>query len=100
MSSEGSTKITADSAPADEAWVCTRLFSRMLESLKRYSSAMEITAAGMADAKVRPTFSPRYTLAAVKARVIKAPSKTPRKVNSRTGVGWVTGRSSGSGLGG
>ena len=59
ISSAGSTKITDDSVPAAEAWVCTRLFSRMLESLKRYSSAMEITAAGMAEAKVNPTLRPR-----------------------------------------
>jgi len=31
----------------------------MLESLKNFSTAMEITAAGMEDAKVIPTFSPK-----------------------------------------
>jgi hypothetical protein len=59
MSSAGSTKITDDSVPAADAWVCTRLFSRMLESRRRYSSAIEITAAGMAEAKVSPTLRPR-----------------------------------------
>ena len=48
-----------DSVPAAEACVCTMLFSRMLASLNRRSTDMEITAAGMADEKVRPTFSPK-----------------------------------------
>ena len=43
---------------------------------------MEITAAGMADEKVRPTFSPRNTFEAVKMTVISAPSRTPRNVSS------------------
>ena len=43
----------------------------------------EITAAGIEVAKVRPTLSPRYTLAAVKARVIRPPSSIARSVSSR-----------------
>ena len=71
-----------DSVPAAEACVCTMLFSRMLASLNRRSTDMEITAAGMADEKVRPTFSPRNTFEAVKMTVISAPSRTPRNVSS------------------
>ena len=49
----------AESVPAAEAMVCTMLFSVMewFANLRRI--AMEITAAGMEVAKVRPTFSPR-----------------------------------------
>ena len=43
---------------------------------------IEITAAGIADEKVRPTLSPRNTLEAVKMTVITAPSSTPRNVSS------------------
>ena len=46
-------------APAAEQTVCTMLFSRMLEPGKRPSNAIEITAAGIEVAKVRPTFNPR-----------------------------------------
>ena len=49
----------ADSVPAADATVWTMLFSRIDESLTRLSTAIEITAAGIDDAKVRPTFSPR-----------------------------------------
>ena len=49
----------ADSVPAAEATVCTMLFSRIEESRKAESTAMEITAAGIEVAKVSPTFSPR-----------------------------------------
>ena len=59
ISRPGSTKMMADSVPAAEATVCTMLFSRMEESLKADSTAIEITAAGIEVAKVRPTFSPR-----------------------------------------
>ena len=52
-------KITEDSVPAADAWVCTMLFSRMLLPCAKRSSAIEITAAGMDEAKVRPTFRPR-----------------------------------------
>ena len=58
------------------------LFSRTLESLKKRSTAIEITAAGMEDEKVRPTFYPRYTLDAVKIAVINIPSSMPRNVSS------------------
>lgn len=72
----------ADRVPAAEAMVCTMLFSLMLWPLNRRSTAMEITAAGMEVAKVKPTFRPRYTLAAVKMRVIRPPMIMPRRVNS------------------
>ena len=75
--------MTEDSVPAAEAWVCTMLFSRMLLPLAKRSSAIEMTAAGMDDAKVRPTFRPRYTLEAVNATVISAPRIMPRSVSSR-----------------
>src|SRR3954466_15050363 len=55
----GSTKMIADSVPAADATVCTMLFSRIDESLNALSTAIEITAAGIDDAKVRPTLRPR-----------------------------------------
>ena len=58
------------------------LFSKILESLKNFSTAMEMTAAGIDDANVIPTFRPKYTLEAVNNTVINAPSNMPRKVNS------------------
>ena len=64
----------AASVPAALATVWTMLFSKMFEDLKSRNTAIEITAAGIEVAKVSPTFSPRYTLAAVKARVIRPPS--------------------------
>ena len=59
ITSPGSTKIIADSVPAALAMVCTMLFSRMVAPLNARSTAMEITAAGIEVAKVRPIFSPR-----------------------------------------
>ena len=58
------------------------LFSKILESLKNFKIAIEITAAGMEEAKVIPTLRPKYTLDAVKITVINAPRNIPRKVNS------------------
>ena len=72
MTRPGSTKMIAASVPAALATVCTMLFSRMFEDLNSRNTAMEITAAGIEVAKVSPTLSPRYTLAAVKPRVISA----------------------------
>src|ERR1700735_2717358 len=54
----------------------------MLEDLKSRNTAIEITAAGIDVAKVSPTLSPRYTLAAVKPRVINAPRMIARTVSS------------------
>ncbi len=59
ISKPGSTKITDASVPAAEAMVWTMLFSWMVASLKALSSAIEMTAAGIEVAKVRPTFRPR-----------------------------------------
>lgn len=59
MSMPGMMEMMADSVPAAEACVCTMLFSRMFESFAILRMAMEMTAAGMADEKVSPTFSPR-----------------------------------------
>ena len=59
ITNPGRTKMIAESVPAAEATVCTMLFSRMLDSLKADSTAIEITAAGIEVAKVRPTFRPR-----------------------------------------
>ncbi len=59
MTSPGSTKMMADSAPAAEATVCTILFSRILEPENRLSTAMEMTAAGIDVAMVNPTLRPR-----------------------------------------
>ena len=55
----GSTKMIEESVPAAEATVCTMLFSQMVAPLNAFSTAMEITAAGMDEAKVRPTRRPR-----------------------------------------
>jgi hypothetical protein len=43
---------------------------------------MEITAAGIDDANVNPTFNPRYTFAAVKMSVIAPPKSKPRRLSS------------------
>lgn len=43
---------------------------------------MDMTDAGIDEAKVRPTFRPRYIFAAVKTIVMSAPRITPRNVNS------------------
>ena len=48
-----------ESVPAAEACVCTILFSKILLPLKNFKTAIEITAAGIDEAKVRPTFRPR-----------------------------------------
>ena len=45
--------------PAAEATVWTMLFSRMVPVANMRSTAIEITAAGIEVAKVRPTRSPR-----------------------------------------
>src|SRR5262245_36408531 len=82
ITNPGNTKMIAESVPAADATVWTMLFSRMVESLTRLRTAIEITAAGIDDAKVRPTLRPRYTLAAVKTVVISAPRIRPRTVSS------------------
>ena len=59
MSRPGRMKMMADKVPAAEACVWTMLFSRMLECWNMRRIAMEMTAAGMDDENVRPTFNPR-----------------------------------------
>ncbi len=59
MMRPGSTKMMAASVPAAEAIVWTMLFSRMLEFPTKRMTAIEMTAAGIEVAKVRPTLSPR-----------------------------------------
>jgi hypothetical protein len=59
ITSPGRTKMIAESVPAAEATVCTMLFSRMDESLTALRMAIEMTAAGIDEAKVSPTFRPR-----------------------------------------
>ena len=49
----------AASVPAAEATVWTILFSRMVALANILSTAIEMTAAGIEVAKVRPTLSPR-----------------------------------------
>nr|WP_235562688.1 hypothetical protein [Brevundimonas sp. Root1423] len=46
-------------APPTEATVWTVMFSQMVEVLNIRRMAIEMTAAGMAEAKVSPTFRPR-----------------------------------------
>lgn len=82
ITSDGRMKMMDDRVPAADAWVCTILFSRMLAPGNMRRTDIEITAAGMAEEKVSPTFKPRKTLEAVKTTVMAAPSKTPRTVNS------------------
>ena len=59
MTRPGRTKMIDDRAPADEATVWTMLFSWMVTPLNQRRTAIEITAAGIDEAKVNPTFSPR-----------------------------------------
>src|SRR5437868_9073165 len=59
ITSPGSTKMIAESVPAADATVCTMLFSRIVESFTALRIAIEITAAGIDDANVRPTLRPR-----------------------------------------
>ncbi len=59
ITSPGRTKMIAESVPAADATVCTMLFSRIDESRTLRRIAIEITAAGIDDAKVSPTRSPR-----------------------------------------
>ena len=49
----------AESVPAADATVWTMLFSRIVESFTALRIAIEITAAGIDEAKVRPTLRPR-----------------------------------------
>ncbi len=82
MTRPGSTKMIEESVPAADATVWTMLFSQIVALRKPRRTAIEITAAGIDDANVSPTFSPRYTLAAVNSSVIRAPRTTPRSVSS------------------
>ncbi len=59
MTSPGRTKMIAESVPAADATVWTMLFSRIDESFTALRMAIEITAAGIDEAKVRPTLRPR-----------------------------------------
>ena len=82
MSIPGMMKMIDESVPAADACVCTILFSRMLASFAILSTAIEMTAAGIAEENVSPTLSPRYTFDAVKMTVRIAPSSIPRTVSS------------------
>ena len=59
MMRPGRTKIIADKVPAADAIVWTMLFSSIECPLKWRNTAIEMTAAGIDVAKVRPTLSPR-----------------------------------------
>jgi hypothetical protein len=59
MTRPGRTKMMAESVPAADATVWTMLFSRIDESRTRLRIAIEITAAGIDEAKVSPTRRPR-----------------------------------------
>ena len=50
---------------------------------------LEMTAAGIEVAKVKPTFRPRYTFAAVNTSVIIPPMIMPRSVSSLSDVSLV-----------
>src|SRR5690349_24258242 len=83
MTRPGRTKMIAESVPAADATVWTMLFSRIDEFFTAARIAIDITAAGIDDAKVRPTLRPRYTLAAVKTTHRSDPRIRPRRVSSR-----------------
>jgi len=55
----GSTKMIDDSVPAAEATVWTMLFSQMVEVFRPRRITIEMTAAGIDEAKVSPTRRPR-----------------------------------------
>ena len=60
-------KITpAEIDAAADAPVCTMLFSRMCPPPRSLSTAIETTAAGIADEMVRPANKPRYVFAAAR----------------------------------
>src|SRR5688500_13136419 len=59
ITSPGSTKMIAESVPAADATVWTMLSSRIDEYFTALRIAIDITAAGIDDAKVRPTLRPR-----------------------------------------
>ena len=61
------------------------LFSWIVEFLKLRSSAIEMTAAGIEVAKVRPALRPKNTLAAVNATVMTTPRTSARRVSSVRG---------------
>src|SRR5690625_3539999 len=86
MTSAGSTKMMAASVPAAEAMVCRMLFSWMVASLTLRKMAMEMSAAGMDVAKVRPALRPKSALAAVKISVMTTPMAMPRQVSSVCGA--------------
>ncbi len=52
----GNTKITEESVPAAEATVCTMLFSQIVALLNPRRTAIEMTAAGIDEANVKPDF--------------------------------------------
>ena len=85
----GRTNTIADSVPAADAMVCTMLFSWIVEFLKLRRSAIEITAAGIDVATVKPIFSPKKTFAAVKTSVMTMPRTTPRRVSSVRGAAFA-----------
>ena len=81
--------MTADSVPAADAIVWIMLFSWTVWSPQNRRTAIEMTAAGIEVAKVRPTFRPRYTFAAVNTSVMMPPMMMPRSVSSLSDVSFV-----------
>src|SRR5262249_45239434 len=88
ITNPGSTKMIADNVPAADATVCTMLFSRIDESLTALRIAIEITAAGMDDANVRPALRPRWRLGAGKSGGVRAPRISARIVSSFGFMKW------------
>ncbi len=62
------------------------LFSWIVAFFIARRMAIEITAAGIDVAKVRPAFRPKNTLAAVNTSVITMPMIRPRRVSSARGA--------------
>src|SRR5579859_4397168 len=59
MTSPGSTKMIDESVPAADATVCTILFSKIVAERNARRIAIEMTAAGIDVANVRPILRPR-----------------------------------------
>ena len=55
----GIMKIIAANVPAADACVCTMLFSKIVEPFAMRNTAIDMTAAGIADENVRPTLRPK-----------------------------------------
>ena len=88
--SAGTVKMTPEAieVPAD-APVCTMLFSRMPPPPSARSTAIETTAAGIAEAIVMPAHRPRYVLAAARITASTTARMMARAVSCGAVVSFV-----------